>query len=104
MDTDQIALKSFDPLRKYQMTLSKGTSNSIGNAVIIADKRAPFLQLWYLTYTTFDDKQWGFHSCLLPYKLAQIVPKLIHLEGYNFFGFEKSIYLIFKTVCDWSHR
>lgn len=104
MDTDQIALKSFDKFRKYQITLSKGTSKSIGNAVIIADKRAPFLRIWYLSYYTFDDKQWGFHSCVLPFKLATLLPKLVNMEGYTFFGFEKSVFYIFQGICDWSHR
>jgi mannosyltransferase OCH1-like enzyme len=80
MDLDVVALKSFDPLLKYDTTMGYETSDGLCNGIIISKPNAPFLRLWHLEYANFDDNSWAYHSVQLPAVLAKTYPGLIHTE------------------------
>ena len=80
MDWDVIVIRSFDPLRKYNVVLGQETKHSLANGIILAKRAAPFLRIWLETYHTFQAKEWSEHSCRMPMKLANIFPHLLHIE------------------------
>lgn len=105
MDTDELALKSFDPLRVYPITLGPCRLDALGVQAIIASKNSTFLKIWYWTYETFEDKSWAKNSQYTPYKLSRIIPELIHVERlFAFAGFSGNVHDFFNKVADWSQR
>ena len=80
LDTDIIALKSWDSLLYYNTTLGIQTKTDLGNAVIIAIRNSKFLQLWKDSYREFNDNKWMHNSCVVPLRLAKKYPHLIHVE------------------------
>ncbi|CAH1799558.1 unnamed protein product, partial [Owenia fusiformis] len=80
MDTDVIVLKSFDPLRRYDVTMGKESDDGLANGIILAKKGAPFLRLIFEAYRTYSKKEWSRHSVGVPYDLSKIYPHLIHVE------------------------
>lgn len=103
MDADQVLLRTLDPLRGFDYTGGLETNNAIGAGLIIGKKNAPFLQLWYLSFHTFKDSEWGAHPVLMPFKLSRIFPQLIHVEIGTFYNPTwRNTKLIFKENYDWS--
>ncbi|XP_046377577.2 uncharacterized protein LOC124149812 [Haliotis rufescens] len=80
MDLDVIVLKSLSPLQSYDMTMGYETPDGLCNGVMVARPWADFLKIWYKDYKTLDDSVWGYHSVLLPAKLALKYPNLINTE------------------------
>jgi mannosyltransferase OCH1-like enzyme len=94
MDLDIICKKPFFPLYKYNFVMGKqGKWRKMGlcNGVILAEKNAEFLSIWYNEYKTFrskgHDKYWAEHSVLRPLLLSKKFPDLIHIEPYDSFHF-----------------
>ena len=81
LDSDMVALRSWEPLLYYSTTLGIQTQRDLGNAVIISMKNATFINLWMSSYQHFKGKEFGFNSCIVPLVLAKRYPKLIHLEA-----------------------
>lgn len=105
LDTDVIALKSFDALRKYEFTLGMELPMHLGNDVIVGARNAKFLKLWYETYKSFSGLEYNVHSVLVPYILSLKYPNLIHVEKYtmNFPDWSpKGLNLLYNKVYDWS--
>ena len=105
MDFDVIALKSFDDLRFYNMTMGLeyfGSPGRLNNGVIVATKQARFLKLWYETYHDFTKREWDYHDSIVPYEMQFQFPELIHVEEktINFPG-GKELELIYDKVYDW---
>ena len=71
LDTDVLVHRSFDPLLDNSVVMGREGATALCNAVILAEKDAPFLSEWYANYRTFDGAQWNRHSVLLPFELAQ---------------------------------
>ena len=80
LDTDIIALKSLDPLRKYRTTLASADDGVISNGVILTEPHSPFLCMWLHNYHTYNRGIWGGNSVTAGYKLFQTFPDLIHRE------------------------
>ena len=86
LDLDIISINPFKPLLKYNFVMGIEPGTGLCNAVIIASKDAPFLELWQEKYKTFNKDLWNFHSVILPGKMAKEFPELIYLaDKYNFF-------------------
>ncbi|CAG2222978.1 unnamed protein product [Mytilus edulis] len=105
VDTDEIILRSLDPLRKYPFTLSRETDWNLSNGLILAEKNATFLNIWYSEYKSYNGSKthWGFHSTQVPYWLSQKYPDLIHVENKTFVRPSwENIYVIFDHNFDWS--
>lgn len=83
MDLDVIALRSFDPLLRHDVTMGAERPDLLGNGVILAKANASFLRLWREQYRTFDDSQWNQHSVMIPMALASRAPHLVHIEWFT---------------------
>ncbi|XP_041360399.1 uncharacterized protein LOC121376553 [Gigantopelta aegis] len=84
LDNDQLVLKSLDSFRNYSFVMGHENSNNLGNSLLISEKGAKFLDIWYKTYRSYNPKQWGIHSTFVPFTLAKIYPTLIHIENESF--------------------
>ncbi|XP_076082507.1 uncharacterized protein LOC143053599 isoform X2 [Mytilus galloprovincialis] len=105
VDTDEIILRSLDPLRKYPFTLSHETDWNLSNGLILAEKNATFLNIWYSEYKSYNGSKthWGVHSTQVPYWLSQKYPDLIHVENKTFVRPSwENLYVIFDHNFDWS--
>lgn len=103
IDTDEIILKSLDNLRAFPFTLSHAFDYNLSNGLIISKQNATFLNLWLSQYKTYNGKQWGFHSTIVPFQLSKKYPDLIHVEDKTFVrpnGME--LPLLFKRNFNWS--
>ena len=82
MDLDYIALKSFDPLRKYACTLGyESDANKVCGGLIICTRESPFLALWLNAFV--DDYRagvWAYNTGEVPARLARKYPQLVHIE------------------------
>jgi hypothetical protein len=86
LDMDVFCVRSLDPLRSHKVVMGVEPNVGLCNAVILAEPRAPFLQLWFNRYREFDQTLWNHHSVVIPYRLARLYPQLIHvLDEYAFF-------------------
>ena len=103
LDFDEILLRPITPLRRYQMTMGHVLKNSLGNQFIMGKKNATFLYLWHKSYKNYRSDHWSHNSLFIPFKLAEIHPELIHIDGYNF---TRPTYneteMIYKKNYDWS--
>ena len=80
LDTDMVALRSWDPLLYYDTTLGAQSHSLLGNAAMISKKNATFLKIWKNSYHNFIDNDWNFNSVLFPLTLARKHPETIHIE------------------------
>lgn len=79
MDLDIIPLKSFDSYLQNDMVLGEENKNLLCNALIMAKSNSFFLQKWYESYVSFDDKDWNGHSVVMPGRLANTYPDQIYV-------------------------
>lgn len=84
IDTDTVILRSLDPLRDYNFTLSKAFDTNLSNGLIMSVRNATFANIWYHEYKTYNPKQWGVHSTILPFRLSKKYPNFIHVEEKTF--------------------
>ena len=94
MDLDTICTKPFTPLLSYNFVIGKqGKWRNMGlcNAVMMAEKKSKFANIWLKEYKSFrskgHDKYWAEHSVALPLKLSAKYPDLLHIEKYNSFHY-----------------
>lgn len=59
-------------------------SFTLGSQLVMSEKNATFLRLWYESYNTNYRKTWAYNALWVPNGLAKRRPELIHVEGYNF--------------------
>jgi hypothetical protein len=84
LDIDVYALQSFHQLmgstKDLVMGHEGGNRSGIGNAVIVARPRSPFIGRWLATYEeSFDNRpqMWNHHSVKVPAKMAERYPENI---------------------------
>lgn len=86
LDLDVLCVNSLASLCSESMVMGIEQNVGLCNAVILAEPRAPFLDLWYERYRDFSGTQWNKHSVVVPWELAQQHPSLIRvLDEYAFF-------------------
>ena len=71
LDADVLVHESFDRLLDHSVVMGLEGEGGLCNAVILAEKEAPFITEWYENYRTFDDSRWSYHSVILPYELSE---------------------------------
>lgn len=71
LDADVFVHDSFDHLLNNSVVMGKEGSKGLCNAVILAERNAPFLAEWYESYRSFDQAQWNYHSVTLPFELSK---------------------------------
>lgn len=77
LDTDVLVHRGFDDLLAASVVMGQQEGNGgtgLCNAVILAEKNAPFLQRWYGEYRTFNCDLWDEHSVRVPMRLARAQP------------------------------
>ena len=101
-----LILKSFDPLREYDLVLSRATDKAIANGIMIARKGALFLRLWLENYRNYNRYIWGGNSVLFSNLLHKLYPHLVHVELDRLLGPSylqlKYMYGIDNNFFDWS--
>ncbi len=92
LDADVVVHRDFDDLLDHSTVLGTEAMGSTvygtANAVILAEKGAPFLARWYGHYDKFRgtrDKYWSEHSVQLPNLLAKRHPEEIEILGAHAF-------------------
>jgi hypothetical protein len=86
LDIDTLCVKSFGPLLAHSTVMGIEPNAGLCNAVILAERHAPFISIWQDAYRDFTSDDWRSHSVRLPYHLAQSHPESIHVEDeYSFF-------------------
>ena len=80
LDTDMLILKSLDPFRVHKLTLGVSGPGEISNAIIIAQRCAPFLRMWLENYHNYIPRIWGYNSVTVGYQLYKLFPHLVHVE------------------------
>jgi hypothetical protein len=66
-------------------------SASLCNAVIMAKAQADFTKIWLKAFHQSFNGSWDAHSTVLPFKLSNIYPDLIHIQpDRSFFHFDCS--------------
>ncbi|ESP00277.1 hypothetical protein LOTGIDRAFT_238614 [Lottia gigantea] len=104
MDTDEIFIQSFNPLRNYNITMGLVDVNTgMGNAVIVAERRSPFLQKMYDNYKHFNNSNYYANSLKTAYYLWKNDTSSLHLESENFYrpGWWQDDLLFVKTGFKW---
>ncbi len=91
LDCDVLVQKSFDDLLSYSVVLGQqGRVENFGlaNAIILAERNAPFLLRWYREYRTFrgdGNHHWDEHSVVLPLYLSRKFPAEIKVLPFDAF-------------------
>lgn len=91
IDSDVIPLRSFQELRKYECVMGKEEADGqagLANAVILSAPNTSFINRWWEEYKTFEpEKQWAYHSVILPRQLlGQHPTEVTALSGNAFFA------------------
>jgi hypothetical protein len=83
LDADALVQRSFDDLLENSVVLgregSDTTDPAMADAIILAEREAPFLKRWLNEYRWFrgDEGYWGEHAVLVPARLAREHPEEI---------------------------
>jgi hypothetical protein len=86
LDMDVFCVRSLGPLRSHSLVMGIEPNQGLCNAVILAEPKAPFLDLWIESYREFDQELWNYHSVQMPYRLALAYPHPIKVvDEYAFF-------------------
>ncbi|KAJ1398411.1 hypothetical protein B484DRAFT_254934 [Ochromonadaceae sp. CCMP2298] len=105
LDTDAFVVQSLAPLRQHNFTMSfdnivnahaplriwtgEGAGAAptaptmparLNNGVMLSAPSAPFAQLWEARYSAFNPLSFDHDSSVVPYRLMQQYPDLLHLE------------------------
>lgn len=86
LDTDAIVLKPLNDLRNVigAQTMDQQTGNwsRLNNAVMISDRKHPFLYKFIQEfYVKFNGNKWGHNG---PYLVSRVVSRVIDKPGFNF--------------------
>lgn len=109
LDSDVFVHRPFDDLLVHTVVMGleepAGGPRRVCNAVILAEKGAPFISLWQDSYRDFrssgGDAFWAEHSTLRPLQLAEANPGLVTLlprEAFHRPAYtEAELRLLFET-------
>ena len=84
LDMDVLCLRSFQPLRAFELVLGRQGREGLCNAVILSIPGS-FFKSWYESYRSFRSSgfrdHWAEHSVEIPNQLAEKYPSWLHIEG-----------------------
>ncbi|XP_076448484.1 uncharacterized protein LOC143285143 [Babylonia areolata] len=103
-DTDYILLNPVEDLRNYSVVMGVTIPNvNYCNCIFMGKPAADFLNVWYDSYRTFDDKAWGNHSTMMPYQIHQERPELGFHEVNTFVTpyFKNMSEQFYENFLDW---
>mmetsp|Transcript_21698 Transcript_21698/g.37271 ORF Transcript_21698/g.37271 Transcript_21698/m.37271 type:complete len:214 (-) Transcript_21698:31-672(-) len=103
MDMDIITLKDFGPLLRHEFVMGQeGMNAEIGlcNAVLISRPNSVFVRRWLNAYRTFDEREWSYHSVVLPHEIAKDFPEEIEVVHHRAFFWplwnEQGMHILFE--------
>ncbi|XP_077977460.1 uncharacterized protein LOC144433021 [Glandiceps talaboti] len=79
-DLDLFVLASLDPLRYYDYVVGREYQSTMSNGIILANKNATFLKIFYNSYKHYNSKCWSCNSVSKQNKLAKENITLLHIE------------------------
>ncbi len=91
LDLDVIALRSFDPLRRFPCTVGTESSKDykehiVCGGVVICSRQSQFLHYWRQSFIDdYRPETWGYNSGRIPTRIWHKYPHLIHVEKASFF-------------------
>ena len=82
LDTDIIAVRSFDSLRVFPATLGRETSYGLGSGIIVAQRHSAFLRMWLDSFADYRPWPWNWakYAVWTPHALARQHPSDVHIE------------------------
>lgn len=80
LDADTFCVQPFRPLLNNSAVMGIEPNAGLCNAVILAERDAPFVNVWLDSYHDFNAGDWRSHSVRLPYRFAKARPELVHIE------------------------
>ncbi|XP_077992233.1 uncharacterized protein LOC144446361 [Glandiceps talaboti] len=80
LDIDLFVLASLDPLRYYDYVVGRADQKGLSNGIILANKNATFLKIFYNNYKNYSSKCWGCNSVVKQKELAKENMHLLHVE------------------------
>ncbi|CAH1798206.1 unnamed protein product [Owenia fusiformis] len=108
LDTDVIALRSFDPLRVYSFTMGSESLNEtvlLCGGIIISEPGSKFLKIWINNFVDDQRSKWAYNSGRMADKIASRFPEDIHIEMTSLNRpSPKEIDLIFATNYNWHNN
>lgn len=101
IDNDMFVLKPLDKYRKYEFTVGWKQGESMGNQLLISNKNARFLHLYFTSYAEYNGSKWYYNGGELPtYKILRRFPWLVHRVRESF-GVTNLCYKIFNGPFNW---
>ncbi len=94
LDLDTLTIRGFDDLRDNDVVLGvqptdERAQGGLGNAVILARPRTPFVSAWLAAYRTFRssglDARWNYHASAIPVFLTAKFPSYVKILGHRAF-------------------
>ncbi|XP_077985187.1 uncharacterized protein LOC144439828 [Glandiceps talaboti] len=79
-DLDVFVLASLDPLRYYNYVVGRASVIALANGIILANKNAKFLKIFYNSYKNYISSCWGCSSVIKQNELAKEYRNLLHIE------------------------
>ena len=100
LDYDVIVVNSMNDLLHYNMTLGKVKKPKFIAGIIIGNKDALFLKMWYEAYRKYKANSWEYNCATVPYNIYIENPNLVHVEFYKLTtpDFFKRDLLLMKTI------
>ena len=102
IDTDILALQSFDAIRQHDLVLGNELQNALTNRVIIAKPWSIFLRMMLDFYHSFDHKIWAKTSMNDPNKLNLLYPQFVHKESNLISPAWPDVKKLYEGTFDWS--
>ena len=106
-DLDVVALRDFEPLLRYPVTLGAETPHLLGSGVILAQPNATFLHLWKDKYRNYEPTKWNYNSVVVPMELAKRHAAIVHIEWFTIHRpnwFERDWLYAEGKLWDWSEN
>ncbi|XP_014676136.1 PREDICTED: uncharacterized protein LOC106816062 [Priapulus caudatus] len=101
VDNDMLVLRPLDDYRRYEFTVGWRHGESMGNQLLIANKRSMFLRLYMRSYAEYNASRWYYNGGDLPTeKILNRYPWLVHAVPEKF-GVTNLCYRIFHGPLDW---
>ena len=106
LDLDVLVVKSFDPLRKFELTLGAEPNRRwLHNGIIMSEPGSMFMCVWLGVWSHYVPSSWYPHKFSMdaPRTLSTILPEHIHIEETSFHSpGDKLKHLLYLEHYDWS--
>lgn len=78
LDFDVYVVGSLDEFRHFELTIGWSFGRNLGTQVIVAHRKARFLQLWLNSYADYRPERWYYNAGELPARILEKQLNLVH--------------------------